>query len=66
MPKRTYVGPHDAVEVTLDGVERTVAYGEAVDVPEGQAERLDAQEGCWAKPQAKAAREARDEARDGA
>lgn len=55
MPQRTYVGPHDEVELAATG--QIVRRGESVEVDAELAELLDAQD-TWAKPTTKAAKEA--------
>lgn len=56
MPKRTYVGPHDEVELAATG--QVVRRGDSVTVDADLAELLDAQLDNWAKTNTKAAREA--------
>lgn len=55
MPQRTYVGPHDEVELAATG--QVVRRGEPVEVDAALAEQLDLQD-TWAKPNTNAAKEA--------
>lgn len=54
MPHRTYVGPHDEVEIAATG--QTVRRGDAVEVDSDLAELLDQQPQNWAKPNTNAAK----------
>jgi hypothetical protein len=56
MPHRTYVGPHDEVEIPATG--QVVRRGKSVEVDAEFAEALDAQPSNWAKPNTKAAKDA--------
>jgi hypothetical protein len=56
MPHRTYVGPHDEVEIAATG--QVVRRGQSVEVDAEFAETLDAQPENWAKPNTKAAKDA--------
>jgi hypothetical protein len=53
---RTYVGPHDEVELAATG--QVVKHGEQIEVDADLAKALDEQPDNWAKPQTKAAKEA--------
>jgi hypothetical protein len=54
MPHRTYVGPHDEVELAATG--QVVSRGDSVEVDADLAEQLDAQPDNWAKPNTKSAK----------
>jgi hypothetical protein len=50
MARRIYVGPVDAIDTKLDGVEMTLKRGESVDVSDDTAKALDNCPDNWAKP----------------
>ena len=63
MPNVVYIGDHDEILLVdqVAGVERTVKKGESIEVDAELADRLLEQEINWAKPQAKAAKAAKEE-----
>lgn len=61
MTKRVYVGPHDAIETSVGDKLVVVPRGGSIEVDEELAGRLDLQPSNWSRPQAKAAREVKEE-----
>jgi hypothetical protein len=54
MPHRTYVGPHDEVELAATG--QVVRRGDSVEIDADLAEALDEQPDNWAKPNTNSAK----------
>lgn len=55
MARRIYIGPFDEIELDVTGA--VVRRGEAVEVDDSLAARLDEQPANWAKPNTKAAKD---------
>lgn len=63
MPNVVYIGDQEEVLLVdqTSGIERTVKRGESIEVDAETADRMLEQDTNWARPQAKAAKEAKEE-----